>query len=63
MRLLKPSERVVYSGKTLEVTRQVYRHAIPEEQRSAVEKVEKLLIWTPMDPSFRSRAEAKLVAD
>ena|SRR5271156_569216 len=32
-----------------EVTRQIYLHAIPEEQRRAVEKVEKLLIgpkWT-----------------
>jgi integrase len=32
-----------------EVTRQIYLHAIPEEQRKAVEKVEKLLIgpkWT-----------------
>jgi len=32
-----------------EVTLQIYLHAIPEEQRRAVEKVEKLLIgpkWT-----------------
>jgi integrase len=32
-----------------EITRQIYLHAIPEEQRKAVEKVEKLLIgpkWT-----------------
>ncbi|MGH9682593.1 MAG: tyrosine-type recombinase/integrase [Candidatus Acidiferrales bacterium] len=27
-----------------EITRQIYLHAIPEEQRRAVEKVEKLLI-------------------
>ncbi len=40
-----------------EVTRQIYLHAIPEEQRRAVEKVEKLLIgpkWTQVSEVVQS---------
>ena len=35
-----------------EITREIYLHAIPEEQRRAMESVERLLIGPKLDPSF-----------
>jgi hypothetical protein len=35
-----------------EVTREIYLHAIPEEQRRAMESVERLLIGPKLDPSL-----------
>jgi integrase len=48
-----------------EVTRQIYLHAIPEEQQSSAERLKKwrsflLAYWTQMEPSFGSPAKAKL---
>jgi hypothetical protein len=43
---------------TPEITREIYLHAIPEEQRRAVESVEKLCSWTQMDPSSGSNADS-----
>ncbi len=36
---------------TPDITREIYLHAIPEEQRRAVESVERLVFGPPMDPS------------
>jgi integrase len=36
---------------TPEITREIYLHAIPEEQRRAVESVERLVFGPKMDPS------------
>jgi hypothetical protein len=41
---------------TPEITREIYLHAIPEEQRRAVEKRREARIWTQMDPSSGSDA-------
>jgi integrase len=35
-----------------EITREIYLHAIPEEQRRAVESVERLVFGPKLDPSF-----------
>ena len=35
-----------------EITREIYLHAIPEEQRRAVESVERLVFWTQIGPKF-----------
>ena len=40
-----------------EITREIYLHAIPEEQRRAVESVERLVLGPKLDPSLRSNAE------
>jgi hypothetical protein len=40
-----------------EITREIYLHAIPEEQRRAVESVERLVFWTQIGPSLVSNAE------
>ena len=34
-----------------EITREIYLHAIPEEQRRAVESVERLVFGPKLDPS------------
>jgi integrase len=39
-----------------EITREIYLHAIPEEQRRAVESVERLLIGPKLDPNLVSNA-------
>lgn len=39
-----------------EITREIYLHAIPEEQRRAMESVERLLIGPKLDPSLVSAA-------
>jgi len=44
---------------TPEITREVYLHAIPEEQRRAVNGVEKLLFGPKLDPTSVSGAEAR----
>lgn len=44
---------------TPEITREVYLHAIPEEQRRAVNSVEKLIFGPKLDPSSVSGAEAR----
>ena len=38
-----------------EITRQVYLHSIPEDQRRAVKKVEKLIFGPKLDPSWLTR--------
>jgi integrase len=43
---------------TPEITREIYLHAIPEEQRRAVESVERLVLGPKLDPSSVSGAEA-----
>jgi len=43
---------------TPEITREIYLHAIPEEQRRAVESVERLVFGPKLDPSLVSGAEA-----
>jgi hypothetical protein len=40
-----------------EITREIYLHAIPEEQRRAVESVERLVFGPKLDPSLVSNAE------
>jgi len=40
-----------------EITREIYLHAIPEEQRRAVESVERLVFGPRLDPSLISNAE------
>jgi integrase len=40
-----------------EITREIYLHAIPEEQRRAVESVERLVLGPKLDPSSASNAE------
>jgi len=40
-----------------EITREIYLHAIPEEQRRAVESVERLVLGPKLDPSLVSNAE------
>src|SRR4029077_2550597 len=40
-----------------EITREIYLHAIPEEQRRAVESVERLVFGPKLDPSLGSSAE------
>jgi hypothetical protein len=35
-----------------EITREIYLHAIPEEQRRAVESVERLVFGPRLDPSW-----------
>ena len=40
-----------------EITREIYLHAIPEEQRRAVESVERLVLGPKLDPSLISSAE------
>jgi integrase len=40
-----------------EITREIYLHAIPEEQRRAVESVERLVLGPKLDPSLISNAE------
>ena len=40
-----------------EMTREIYLHAIPEEQRRAVESVERLVFGPKLDPSLISNAE------
>ena len=43
---------------TPEITREIYLHAIPEEQRRAVESVERLVFgpkWTQVQPSTQAR--------
>jgi len=42
-----------------EITREIYLHAIPEEQRRAVNRVEKLIFGPKLDPSSVSGAEAR----
>jgi len=42
-----------------EITREIYLHAIPEEQRRAVNSVEKLIFGPKLDPSSVSGAEAR----
>src|SRR6516165_4545878 len=45
---------------TPEITREIYLHAIPEEQRRAVESVEKLVFgpkWTQVQSSTQATAE------
>jgi hypothetical protein len=42
-----------------EVTRQIYLHAIPEEQRRAVEEIEKLLT-DPNEPKFREPGKGQI---
>src|SRR5262249_25947591 len=44
---------------TPEITREVYLHAIPEEQRRAVNSVEKLIFGPKLDPTLVSGAEAR----
>ena len=44
---------------TPEITREVYLHAIPEEQRRAVNSVEKLIFGPKLDPTLVSDAEAR----
>jgi len=39
-----------------EITREIYLHAIPEEQRRAMESVERLLIGPKLDPDLVSAA-------
>ena len=39
-----------------EITREIYLHAIPEEQRRAVESVERLVLGPKLDPSLVSNA-------
>ena len=36
---------------TPEITREIYLHAIPEEQRRAVESVERLVFGPKLDPN------------
>jgi integrase len=38
-----------------EITRQVYLHSIPEDQRRAVRRLEKLLFGPTLDPSWLTR--------
>ena len=40
-----------------EITREIYLHAIPEEQRRAVESVERLVFGPRLDPNSVSNAE------
>jgi integrase len=40
-----------------EITREIYLHAIPEEQRRAVESVESLVFGPKLDPSLVSNTE------
>ena len=40
-----------------EITGEIYLHAIPEEQRRAVESVERLVLGSELDPSLVSNAE------
>jgi integrase len=40
-----------------EITREIYLHAIPEEQRRAVESVERLVFGPTLDPNLVSDAE------
>jgi integrase len=40
-----------------EITRELYLHAIPEEQRRAVESVERLVLGPKLDPSLVPSAE------
>jgi integrase len=40
-----------------EITREIYLHAIPEEQRRAVESVERLVFGPKLDPSLVSNAD------
>ena len=40
---------------TPEITREIYLHAIPEEQRRAVENVERDLSLDPNGPKFKFR--------
>ncbi len=42
-----------------EITREIYLHAIPEEQRRAVNSVEKLIFGPKLDPSSVAGAEAR----
>jgi integrase len=42
-----------------EITREIYLHAIPEEQRRAVNSVEKLIFGPKLDPSSVSGAESR----
>lgn len=42
-----------------ETTREIYLHTIPEEQRRAVNSVEKLIFEPKLDPSSVSGAEAR----
>jgi integrase len=42
---------------TPEITREIYLHAIPEEQRRAVESIEGLLLGPKLDPSLVSGAQ------
>ena len=46
---------------TPEITREIYLRAVPEEQRRAVESVERLVsrIWTQMDPSSAFSATSR----
>lgn len=39
-----------------EITREIYLHAVPEEQRRAVESVERLVLGPKLDPSFQRRS-------
>jgi hypothetical protein len=40
-----------------EITREIYLHAIPEEQRHTVESVERLVFGPILDPSLVSNTE------
>lgn len=40
---------------TPEITREIYLHAIPEEQRRAVESVERLVFGPKLDPNSVSK--------
>ncbi|HKM67269.1 MAG TPA: tyrosine-type recombinase/integrase [Candidatus Acidoferrum sp.] len=42
-----------------EITREIYLHAIPEEQRRPVNSVEKLIFGPQLDPTSVSGAEAR----
>ena len=42
---------------TPEITREIYLHAIPDEQRRAVESVERFVLGPKLDPSSGSNAE------
>jgi integrase len=43
---------------TPDITREIYLHAIPEEQRRAVESVERLVFGPKLDPSLSLDAVA-----
>jgi len=43
---------------TPEITREIYLHAIPEEQRRAVESVERLVFGPKLDPNSPLKASS-----